>query len=28
MDSDIPSTSYSTIFHCDQSAFICLLRLL
>jgi hypothetical protein len=24
--SDIPATSYSTIFHCDQSFFICLLR--
>lgn len=28
MDGDIPATSYSTIFHCDQSGFICLLRLL
>jgi hypothetical protein len=28
MDVDIPETSYSTIFHCDQSGFICLLRLL
>ena len=26
--SEIPATSYSTIFHCDQGAFICLLRLL
>lgn len=28
MNSDIPPASYSTIFHCDQSSFICLLRLL
>ena len=28
MDGDIPATSYSTIFHCDQGGFICLLRLL
>jgi hypothetical protein len=26
--SDIPATSYSTIFHCDQSPFVCILRLL
>lgn len=25
---DIPATSYSTIFHCDQGFFICSLRLL
>jgi hypothetical protein len=25
--SDIPATSYSTIFHCGQGSFICLLRL-
>jgi hypothetical protein len=28
MSESIPATSYSTIFHCDQSGFICLLRLL
>jgi hypothetical protein len=28
MNDDIPKTSYSTIFHCNQSMFICLLRLL
>ncbi len=25
--SDIPATSYSTIFHCSQSWFVCSLRL-
>lgn len=28
MDDNIPKTSYSTIFHCNQGMFICLLRLL
>lgn len=28
MDENIPKTSYSTIFHCNQGAFICFLRLL
>ena len=27
MDGEIPATSYSTIFHCDQTFFVCLLRL-
>lgn len=27
MAEDIPASSYSTIFHCDESGFICLLRL-
>lgn len=28
MDGNIPKTSYSTIFHCNQGMFICFLRLL
>lgn len=25
--SEIPATSYSTIFHCDEGLFVCILRL-
>lgn len=27
MDTEIPASSYSTIFHCDQTFFVCFLRL-